>query len=97
MHYVYILHSEKLDRHYTGYTSNLETRLEFHENAENNKFTYNADDWKLAFSLRCDSKQQALAIEKHIKAMKSKTYIRNLIQYPEMSKKLIEKYTPKAG
>jgi putative endonuclease len=34
---------------------------------------------------------QALAIEKHIKNMKSKVYIENLLHYPEISIKLLEK------
>jgi len=72
MHYVYILQSEKLNRYYIGYTANITTRLEFHENSEARKFTYNADDWDLVFSLECETKTQALAIEKHIKMMKSK-------------------------
>jgi putative endonuclease len=40
---VYILNSEKLDRFYIGFTSNLEKRLEFHLNAESHKFTYNTN------------------------------------------------------
>jgi putative endonuclease len=92
-HIVYILFSEKLNRHYTGYTTNTEQRLHFHENAETRKFTYKADDWKLIFTIVCGSEDQALAIEKHIKSMKSKTYIQNLIKYPEMSLKLKEKYS----
>ena len=94
MHFVYILHSEKLNRYYSGYTSDINTRLDFHENAESHKFTYNANDWVLVFTLECNSKPQALAIEKHIKSMKSKVYIKNLLQYPEMSLKLKAKYTP---
>jgi len=43
-HIVYILRSEKLNRYYTGYTSNFDLRLEFHKNAPSNKFTSNADD-----------------------------------------------------
>ncbi|KGO85330.1 excinuclease ABC subunit C [Flavobacterium rivuli WB 3.3-2 = DSM 21788] len=94
MHYVYILHSDKLNRYYTGYTSDINTRLEFHENSDSRKFTYNADDWVLVFSLECENKTQALAIEKHIKLMKSKTYIQNLLIYPEMVTRLKEKYKP---
>ncbi|WP_026977095.1 GIY-YIG nuclease family protein, partial [Flavobacterium tegetincola] len=79
MHTVYILHSEKLNRYYIGYTSNIDVRLDFHSNdSQTRKFTYKADDWKLYLSINCSSKPQALAIEKHIKAMKSKTYIDNL-------------------
>ena len=90
---VYILHSENLNKHYIGFTENLNQRLEFHLNdAQARKFTYKADDWKLVFKINCVTKQQALLIEKHIKAMKSKVYIQNLMKYPEISIKLLEKH-----
>lgn len=93
MHIVYILHSQKLNRFYIGYTTNLDLRLDFHLNdSQARKFTYKANDWTLFFSLTCASKKQALAIEKHIKAMKSKVYVENLVKYPEMTHKLLEKY-----
>ncbi|MBS7255079.1 GIY-YIG nuclease family protein [Flavobacterium branchiicola] len=92
-HIVYILHSQKLNRYYIGYTSNFDVRLEFHRNSPPNKFTANANDWVLFFSLSCTSKTQALSIERHIKNMKSKVYVENLLKYPEISKKLLEKYT----
>ena len=92
MDYVYILFSEKIDRFYIGYTSNLDERLQFHKDPDPNKYTYNADDWVLFYKISCVSKQQALVIEKHIKRMKSTTYIRNLVKYPEMAIKLLEKY-----
>ncbi len=91
-HIVYILFSEKLNRFYTGFTSNLEERLEFHKNAEDRKFTYNASDWIVFFEIPCDSRNQGLLIEKHIKSMKSKKYIQNLIKYPEMIAKLKSKF-----
>ena len=93
MHQVYILFSEKLNRYYIGYTSDLRTRMEFHNNSENHKFTHNASDWKIFFEINCENKTQALAIEKHIKAMKSKVFIENLIKYPEMVVKLKIKYS----
>jgi putative endonuclease len=68
-------------------------RLDFHlHDTQARKFTYKADDWTLFFSVECASKNQALAIEKHIKAMKSKVYIENLLRYPELSLKLLERY-----
>ena len=93
MHQVYILFSEKLNRYYIGYTSDLRTRMEFHNNSENRKFTHNASDWKIFFEINCENKTQALAIEKQIKAMKSKVFIENLIKYPEMVVKLKIKYS----
>ncbi len=90
---VYILYSKKLNKHYIGFTENLIQRLECHLNGtQTRKFTYKADDWELIFTIECESKNQGLSIEKHIKSMKSKTYIQNLLQYPEMKFKLLEKY-----
>jgi len=89
---VYILHSAILSRFYTGYTSNFEIRAAFHSNADLRKFTYRADDWMLFLRIDCDSKEQAIAIEKHIKRMKSSVYIRNLNKYPEIVERLLKKY-----
>ena len=89
---VYILHSNKLNRFYIGSTSNLETRIEFHKIAEAHKFTSKANDWILFYKILCDNKNQALNIEKHIKRMKSKAYIENLIKHPEIILKLKEQY-----
>ena len=92
VHTVYILHSEKLNRYYTGYTNNLEERLLFHKHPESRKFTAKANDWMLFFTIKCNSKKQALSIEKHVKRMKSKKYIQNLKKYPEIIEKLLLKY-----
>jgi len=92
MFYVYILYSSKLDRFYTGFTSNVDVRLEFHKFSPTNKFTGKADDWKLFLVIDCLNKSQALEIEKHIKKMKSKTYIKNLLLYPDIIKNLKTKY-----
>ena len=90
---VYILHSEKLNRYYTGYTTNLDVRMALHNNPAAGKFTAKADDWELVFEISCKDQTQALAIEKHIKLMKSKVYIENLIKYPEITEKLKNKYS----
>ncbi len=88
----YILHSESLSRFYTGYSSNLDVRTTFHENPDSRKFTYNAEDWVLFLKIDCKSQHQAMALERHIKHMKSLVYIRNLKKYPEMVEKLLDKY-----
>jgi putative endonuclease len=66
--------------------------MDFHRNAPSNKFTAKADDWELFYTITCACKQQALAIEKHIKNMKSSKYIRNFLLYPEITEKLLKKY-----
>ena len=70
----------------------LDIRMEFHESSPSNKFTGKSKDWELYFTLECESKHQGLAIETHIKKMKSKVYVENLVQYPEVSQKLLLKY-----
>lgn len=93
MYCVYILFSEKLNKFYIGMTSNFDERLEFNLNdVQKRKFTHNAEDWALIYKIETETKELSLSIEKHIKSMKSKIYIQNLIQYPEISQKLIEKY-----
>jgi len=93
MFIVYILYSKKLNRYYIGFTEDFEQRLDFHrDKAQSRKFTYNADDWEIYLKIDCSSKSQGLAIEKHIKSMKSKTYIENLLKYPEMILKLKSRY-----
>jgi putative endonuclease len=65
---VYILHSIKLNRYYICFTSDFDTRLDFHlHSGEQRKFTHNANDWTTFLKIECQSKTQALAIEKYIK------------------------------
>lgn len=52
------------------------------------RFTAKANDWELFICIECDSFKLATAIERHIKKMKSSTYIKNLKLYPEMIDKV---------
>jgi len=93
--FVYILFSNDLDRFYTGLTTlSVEERLENHLQKKYSElnFTQKADDWKLFYSIRCEDYTQARKIELHIKKMKSKIYIQNLLKYPEITEKLLLKY-----
>ncbi len=45
------------------------------------------------FSIEVENMTIALKIERYIKRMKSRVYIQNLIKYPEISMKLLEKYS----
>ena len=91
---VYILYSESINKFYIGYTTEtVEKRLEKHNSGfYENKYTARGKPWQIFFELKCESAKQAMAIEKHIKQMKSSKYIKNLKQYPEMAIKLLEKY-----
>ncbi|WP_405211544.1 GIY-YIG nuclease family protein [Dokdonia sp. Asnod2-E02] len=88
---VYILYSKSIDRYYIGSCLDLEQRVQ--EHILNNKgFTARAQDWKIFFKIENLEYQQARRIEKHIKNMKSKTYLVNLKKYNEITQKLIQKY-----
>ena len=92
-HYVYILYSEKINKYYIGETHDLQLRLDRHnQNYYDNKWTKRGQPWIIYFSIKCQSKSQAKQIEKHIKSMKSRKYIENLILYPEIELKLLRKY-----
>ena len=90
---VYIIYSEKLKKHYIGTTDIYSKRLEEHNNAVREKsFTARGIPWKGVLCLDGLHSSQAYAMEKHIKSMKSTTYIENLIKYPELKARLIQRF-----
>ena len=93
--YCYILFSPSLGKFYTGATTNTpEKRKDMHLEKfySDSKYTAQANDWEIYLTIECLNYKQALAIEKHIKQMKSSKYIRNLKKYPEIITKLIDRY-----
>jgi putative endonuclease len=90
---VYIIYSRLLDKYYIGYTEDLELRISQHNQGHySDSYTKISDDWQLFYLINCDSKNQAIKIETHIKKMKSKIYLENLKKYPEIGLKLLEKF-----
>ena len=90
---VYILHSKSEDKFYVGSCKDLKVRLDQHRSKVfTNSFTAKSDNWELFLSIDELEYTQARQIETHIKRMKSKIYIENLIRYPEMVEKLRVKY-----
>jgi putative endonuclease len=80
MHFLYIIYSEKIDKHYVGETDNIELRLLKHNNhSYQGSFTKSSNDWKVVLSYNCTSRKQAIAVEKFIKKMKSKVFIQKII------------------
>lgn len=95
MAYCYILHSKSLNRFYIGATNvQIDLRIDKHLNHfyGDDSFTAKANDWIIFHTIECDSMEQAVKIEKHIKKMKSKAYINNLVKFPDLSFKLKQKY-----
>lgn len=92
MHWVYILYSDLLDRYYIGETVDINKRLDEHNTGFYKKsYTSKANDWELFVKIECKDVFQAKKIEKHIKKMKSKIYIKNLNLYPEIISRLKNK------
>jgi len=94
MNYVYIIQS-KLDKSfYIGKTSDLKKRLDFHNSYDLNKgITRRKLPWDYYHILEMENAVTAARIERHIKSMKSRKYIENLKKYPEMTEKLLKKYS----
>ena len=64
----------------------MKFRLEQHNLKEFSKsFTRRADDWEVYFELTDLTYNQARKIEKHIKSMKDRVYIENLLKYSDIS------------
>jgi putative endonuclease len=90
---VYILYSLTIDRFYIGQTKDFETRFKLHRDKFfPGGFTAQAVDWVVYFTLDCNSRKQALNVERHIKKMKSRKFIENLNKYPEIGNRLKAKY-----
>jgi putative endonuclease len=79
MYYVYVLKSEKDKFFYTGFTDNLERRLEEH-NQGMQISTQSRIPFKVIYYECCLNKDDAIAREKYLKSGMGKKYIRNRLQ-----------------
>ena len=92
MHYLYILYSKVADRYYVGETPDLDIRLPQHTRQKKKKgFTKAASDWDISLSKKCDSKTNALYLEKFIKRMKSRKFIEKIIADPTILDDIMSK------
>ena len=90
---VYVVFSEEQDTFYIGQTADLEKRIHEHNMSfYRNPYARKAKDWKLLFQINCTTIEQALKIERHLKRMKSRKYLMDLIKYPDIAEKLLLKY-----
>ncbi|MFC2107568.1 GIY-YIG nuclease family protein [Bacteroidota bacterium] len=90
---VYILHSNSINRFYTGSCLDFDIRKAQHdENILPRSFTKRASDWEVFLKIGDLDYQQARNIEKHIKSMKSAIFIRNLKKYPDLLDRVIQQY-----
>lgn len=84
MHFVYILRCGD-DSLYTGYTNDVEKRVEVHNSGKGAKYTRSRLPVKLVFYKRVDSKTTGLKLEARIKKL-SKNKKEALVKAFELSK-----------
>jgi putative endonuclease len=76
---VYILYSEKFNKNYTGFTSNLISRFNSHNNLETKGFTLKFRPWKVIHVEFFDSKSEAMKREKDLKTGVGREFIQKVI------------------
>jgi len=77
IYYVYMLKSKSVKPiTYVGYTNNLKKRIILHNSGKGAKFT-RGRKWKLIYSEKCETKNQAISREYYIKNNRT---LRNLIK-----------------
>ena len=76
---VYVLYSEKHNKIYVGYTSNIDQRLLSHNELETKGFTLRYRPWKLIYTEVFSEKSNAMKREKQLKTAKGREFIWNLV------------------
>jgi len=75
-HYVYLLQSERFpDRHYTGLTTDLQSRLPKH-NAGGNPHTAAHAPWKIQTVIAFADESRATAFERYLKSHSGRAFAR---------------------
>lgn len=68
MHYVYFLRSESNStKTYTGYTNNLERRLNEHNGDQQSGYTSRFKPWKIEAYVQTNTEETALVVERYFK------------------------------
>ncbi|MES2240179.1 MAG: GIY-YIG nuclease family protein [Bacteroidota bacterium] len=76
---VYILYSEKFNKNYTGFTSNLIERFKSHNFIGTKGYTLKFRPWEVIYVEFFPSKAEAIKREKYLKTGIGRTFIKNLI------------------
>ena len=93
-HFVYIIYSQSINRFYIGESMNPDVRLQQHKSHfYKNSSTKIADDWELFLVIECNSKKQAIKLERFIKKMKNRKFYLKLKENPKIVEDLLEKFS----
>src|SRR5436190_154410 len=80
MFWVYVLYSEKFNKIYIGFTSDLESRLKSHNELATKGWTIKFRPWKVVFTEQYNDKRQAMIREKQLKTALGREFIWSIIQ-----------------
>ena len=78
-YYVYVLESEKDGRLYKGHTFNLENRVKEH-NSGKTKSTKGYQPWKLLYSEKFQTREEAIDREKYFKTGSGREFLKKLLK-----------------
>ncbi|MCD8528641.1 MAG: GIY-YIG nuclease family protein [Chitinophagales bacterium] len=69
-----------MDKYYIGESSNVDNRLDLHNNHYYKRaYSSISDDWTIVLQYECNSKKEAIYLERFIKRMKSRKFIEKII------------------
>ena len=74
---VYILYSERFNKHYTGFTSGLPARLLSH-NELGKDWTAKYGPWKIIYTKEFETKLEAMAHERWLKSGVGREFIKSI-------------------
>ena len=75
MYTVYVLYSNSINKHYTGFTTNLENRLLSH-NELGKEWTSKYRPWNLIYTKSFEEKKEALQYERWLKSGVGREFIK---------------------
>ena len=79
-YYVYILYSSSIDSYYKGQTSDIDDRLNRHNNGQE-KATKSGVPWKLVWSTKKETRGEALILERKLKNLSKERTIQFIDKY----------------
>ena len=80
---VYVLHSQRFDKIYIGFTSDIEKRLFAHNHPSNKGWTKSFQPWEIIYSEEFETKEEAMDREKQLKSYRGREFIRKRIPNQE--------------
>lgn len=75
---VYVLYSDTFDKHYTGFTSRLEERIQSHNDLSGKGYTKRYRPWRLIYQKEFDTKSEAMSYEKWLKSGVGRDFIKTI-------------------